>query len=178
MQASNYYKERRDWLKKYGLCIYCKDKAEPGKLYCFACAEKVAARARHYHKEHAEEKNERSRNRYSRLKQEGICVRCGKRPVEKGKVHCSTCLAHCRIRDEKKRREKGLLPMEMRGDGHHCAICTRAVAKAGDKLCQACMQRNKKLAENMRSYVNKDSRKWNRDIERDCNEKKRHDGAC
>lgn len=123
MSASNYYKERRDWLKKYGLCIYCKDKAEPGKLYCFACAEKVASRARRYHKEHAEEKNERSRNRYSRLKQEGICVRCGKHPVEKGKVHCSTCLANCRIRDEKKRRE-------------------------------------------------------NRDIERDCNEKKRHDGAC
>lgn len=121
--TSNYYKERRDWLKKYGLCIYCKDKAEPGKLYCFECAEKVAARARRYHQEHAEEKNERSRNRYNRLKQEGICVRCGKRPVEKGKVHCSTCLAHCRIRDEKKRRE-------------------------------------------------------NRDIERDCNEKKRHDGAC
>ena len=68
--------------------------------------------------------------------------------------------------------------MEMRGDGHHCAICTRAVEKAGDKLCPACMQRNKKLAQNMRSYVNKDNRKWDKDIERDCNEKKRHDGAC
>lgn len=54
----------------------------------------------------------------------------------------------------------------------------RAVEKAGDKLCPACMQRNKNLAQNMRSYVNKDNRKWDRDIERDCNEKKRHDGAC
>jgi len=179
--TSEYYKERRDWLKKYGLCINCKEKAEPGKLYCFECAEKASARSRRYHQEHAQEKNERSRNRYSRLKESGICVRCGKRQAEKGKAHCSTCLAYCRIRDEKIRREKGLLPMEMRGDGYHCAICTRAVEKAGDKLCPACIQRNRKLADNMRGHAGRNSR-WDRDNSRifggECDEKKRHDGAC
>lgn len=48
------------------------------------------------------------------------------------------------------------------------------------KLCNACHERDVKLAENMRSYINKDNRKWDKDIERDVREieKKRHDGAC
>ena len=183
MSANEYYKERREWLRSRHMCTYCgKEKAEPGKQRCFECAEKINAKAREYHKRTSEQKNERCKERYNRLKEQGVCVRCAKRPVENGKVHCSLCLAHFRIRDEKKRREEGRLPNYMRGDGYHCAICGRDTEKAGDKLCPACLERNRKNAEIARSYANRSNHWWSRDNSRifggECDEKKRHDGAC
>lgn len=158
----SYFRERREWLKSRGFCVDCgKNKAEPNRVRCFECAEKANRRSSAKYHENIEARREQSKQRYQERKDQGICVRCS-RPAEKGKVMCSVCLAQQRIKDEKKRRENGLLPMWMRGDGYHCAICGKDTSKAGDKLCPVCLERNLKLAENMRKSVDSSKHRWNK----------------
>ena len=68
--------------------------------------------------------------------------------VEKyyGYVTCKMCLYHRRKLSEKYRREQGVLPMDMRGDGYHCGVCGREVNKT--KLCESCKQKLLKNLEN------------------------------
>lgn len=180
-KAREYSREYRQWCRDHNFCTCCySEKAIPGKRYCYKCAEKARTRSQNRSPELREKMNEAARNRYQQAKEAGICVRCRKRPADKGKSFCGICRGVIRERSKEKYREEGRLPMSMRGDGYHCAICTKEVEQIGSKLCNACRERNVKLAENMRSYINKDNRNWDKDIERDVREieKKRHDGAC
>lgn len=178
-KAREYAKELLQWCHENHYCVQChKAKAVPGKKCCYECAEKARLRNLSRTPEVREKMNEAARRKYHELKEAGICVKCRKRAADKGKSFCGICRGVIRIQSINKSREEGRLPMQMRGDGYHCAICGKEPEKIGDKLCVACYQRNLKNVENARSYAGKENRKWDRDIERECNEKKRTDGDC
>ena len=44
---------------------------------------------------------------------------------------------------DKKRREDGIVPAFMCGDGLFCAICLKPVEQEGFKLCNRCTENNK-----------------------------------
>lgn len=102
-------KAYRDRLHARGLCIRCRQPLEPeraGKMLCAACADYDCAA---------------HRARYHRLKNDGVCVSCGKRMAAKGRTLCKPCLfdraaRQQMIRDE--RREKNNeMPGEESGAG-------------------------------------------------------------
>lgn len=160
-RAKEYHKERYRWLKEHGICVCCgSNDAEPNRVLCFHCLEKNNAKKKADWYVNHEKKLEYQRNYYRELKEKGVCVRCRKRTTDNGRSCCSVCLGQFRARDAKKRREEGRLPMDMRGDGYHCAICTRDVAKAGDKLCEQCMERCRAKIALARQKIDHKNHKW------------------
>lgn len=146
-------KHNKDTLEKYyfykskGICALCgQEQAAKGKVYCLNCLDAHSLREMiRREKENPEQREKRlkknaesSKERSQKLKQLGLCIRCGKRKPDNGYVTCKMCLYHRRKLSAKYRREQGVLPMDMRGDGYHCAVCGCAVNKA--KLCDRCMQ--------------------------------------
>ena len=101
-ECADYFKDTRFFYQSLGYCPICHE----NKIYgtekeCHECREKKSIasyksqiKARSEGKYYASKdcKNEWNRKRYSRLKNEGICVRCGKRPAENGKTRCRLCL--------------------------------------------------------------------------------------
>lgn len=65
--------------KKTGLCMYCPEKALPGKIRCQI---------------HTEIASDYSAGRRDIRILQGICVRCGKQPAARGKQHCQSCAVH------------------------------------------------------------------------------------
>lgn len=62
-----------------------------GKPRCADCVERDKKRQQKYNKAHADEINKKMKNRYQRLKDEGICVACGKKKAREGRIHCKAC---------------------------------------------------------------------------------------
>ena len=46
---------------------------------------------KNYYDKNKAKKKAQEMSRYKRLKEQGICVRCGSRPAEKGRVNCQIC---------------------------------------------------------------------------------------
>lgn len=102
-ECADYFKDTRFFYQSLGYCPICHE----NKIYgmekeCPECRAKKSIasyksqiKARSEGKYYASQdcKNEWNRERYKRLKSEGICVRCGKRPAEPNKSRCSICLA-------------------------------------------------------------------------------------
>lgn len=81
-------KERREWYKSHGMCTSCGQTwAEPGKVYCKACAKKMNA----YHTASREKRIEAQRQRRAKRIAAGICTECGKRKATEGMRMCPIC---------------------------------------------------------------------------------------
>lgn len=168
--------ETEKMYREHGICIKCgHNSARPGRFDCFDCADKKAEYAHIYYKANKERlgeyRKEWSKTRYKKRKANGLCVRCGKRPPDEGKVSCRSCLA----KDRKDHREaawkKGSLPSFMRGDGEYCEMCCEPKC-SGQKICEDC--RAKLIeAQKRRKKPDNSNHPWRRLIDRDVKEKQR-----
>lgn len=61
---------------------------------------------RMWRKEHAEQERARRRERYAKLKAEGICVVCCKRPARPGKAKCAECAIRHSMQDAARRKRE------------------------------------------------------------------------
>ena len=135
-------KELRDWYVQHGICASCgQEKAAPNRKECFACLEKRAERnMKYYHSMSEEQKqarNEKLRKQYAERKAAGKCTRCGKKPAASGRAVCVMCAKRDANRQMKKRRENGVLPKYMFGDGYHCVTCGKDIDNE-KKQCDKC----------------------------------------
>ena len=62
-----------------------------GHQRCYDCIEKARNYQRERNKKRAEQIKENQKNRYHRLKSQGLCVTCGKKPALKNGVKCKEC---------------------------------------------------------------------------------------
>lgn len=80
-------------LKSLGVCCWCRISLKVGELsFCQPCKNKVAAN---------------SRRRRRRLREEGICTRCGRVATADGKSQCDGCMEY---NADRRRRKKEALP--------------------------------------------------------------------
>lgn len=104
----SYWKERAVYWKSRNRCKNCgKQDAYTlaGRSYCYACNEHHNDYKRINKDKWIETEKKRSKTRYERLKQEGICVSCGKRPAKPNHIRCLRCsIKHSN--SEKKRYQR------------------------------------------------------------------------
>ncbi len=151
------YRKRREWHISLGICPYCgKERLYGEECMCIECRQKMyeGVCKRLENMSAGERKREKKRVReynrelYQRRKQGNICVKCGKRKAEKGKVMCSICLGKKRNRARRLYQEMhDILPREDRIAYGLCYICGEPLDGNRDwKVCSRCHER---LAENM-----------------------------
>ena len=103
-------KRNYDFYKKHNICVQCgQEDAEKNHVLCFRCMIKNRENTINYQKKHKEELKEKNRIksklRYYRLKEQGICPSCGRRKTKNNKTMCE----YCRIKINTQRRKKYLL---------------------------------------------------------------------
>lgn len=82
-------RERYAWYKEHHICPNCKTTSvEPGHVFCKACLKK---RQESRHSQGREYYAELRKERRQRLKEQGLCVDCGKRPAQENNLRCVTC---------------------------------------------------------------------------------------
>lgn len=99
-----------EYYKDHHICVKCgQEDAEKDHTLCLNCMMKERERAAIYAQKHRKELLEKyrrnSKNRYNRLKEQGICTSCGKRPAAKNKILCR----HCSAKVNYRKRQKYLL---------------------------------------------------------------------
>lgn len=134
--------ETEKMYREHGICIKCgHNSARPGRLYCFDCADKRADLNRIYYNENKEQIKEYKKDWYKKRAEyrraNGLCIACGKRPPDEGRVRCGRCLAKDRKTHIERSRKKGVLPSFMRGDGEYCEMCCEPKC-SGQKICDDC----------------------------------------
>lgn len=103
-------KANYEFYKAHHICVRCgQENAEKNHTLCLCCMMKSREESLIYRNKHREELNKaeriRSKIRYDRLKEQGICACCGKRPTKYNKIYCE----HCSARKNAKYRAKYLL---------------------------------------------------------------------
>lgn len=130
-----------EWLTEMNLCHKCrKERAAPGKKYCFDCIDKIRAynNAR-YDSEKAKTYQERRREIYREKQSSGICVRCNK-PATHG-MYCYEHSIEAKRRSQNRaqirkneRLDRGLIPDQRKEKGL-CLWCGNP-ASPGKQCCE------------------------------------------
>ena len=82
-------REMHAWYKEHHICPYCKViSVEPEHVLCKACLKK---RQEARHSKGREYYAELRKERRQRLKEQGLCIDCGKRPAQENNLRCVTC---------------------------------------------------------------------------------------
>ena len=89
-------KNNYEFYKNHKICVRCgQEDAERNHTLCLQCMMKNREESLKYHRKHRKERREKNRirakKRYYRLKEEGICICCGRRKTKINKVMCSQC---------------------------------------------------------------------------------------
>ena len=104
-----YGHKRYEWYKAHGICTQCgQEDAVPGTTLCPECtAKRMEQCAKYWRSLSAEtrqriiqKKGEQRRALREQRKSLGLCVICGKRKAEVGKLHCTECLIKIRRRNK------------------------------------------------------------------------------
>lgn len=95
-----------EWYKEHNICVGCgQEDAVRNHVLCFRCMINARERASAYANNHKDELKEKSRikskKRYEKLKELGLCTSCGKRHTKFNKVQCEYCSAKNRERQRK-----------------------------------------------------------------------------
>ena len=143
-------RENAGYKKRIGICVDCgKEEAEPGKNLCWKCEEKKSQTDKNRRQKHLENLRLNDLDRYYRLKEQGICVYCRKRPSVPGKTKCSFCLS--KIRNRRNERRTNLNRSEWVSFGI-CYTCGKNKVIPGHGVCEDCykirMQAISKCLEN------------------------------
>lgn len=117
-----------------------------------------------------DERKKKEKERYRRLKEHHICVKCGQNPVERNRVRCSECAEKAKKRSKEN--------YDWLKQHHICVLCRQNPAEKNRVCCYEC---NMKLSEKSRKYresrtdeqkeaVNEYIRNWRR--------KRKENGIC
>lgn len=138
--------KRKIWLNEHGICRDCGQRdVEPNTQLCFECAQRKYKKANEYYQKHKEkikeQAKERSKKIYEERKENGICVKCGKRKAIKGLTFCIECRAKSkRVKD--KRWNNDINRSERPSYGM-CYVCGKKIT-SNEKLCDICLERCRK----------------------------------
>ena len=124
--------------KELGVCVSCGKPLNKYNTYCDRCTEMRKKCNEAYLERRG--KKEYYKEKYAKQKAQGLCTSCGHRKVWDGLTTCMECTLKRRRRDEKKSREKKVMPIGLRGNGEYCSICIKPVEIKGEKLCNRCKQ--------------------------------------
>lgn len=144
MTYYNYY-------KSHGICVTCgQENAMPGRVRCWRC---LASRREH-EAEYRDRKTAAEQAEVNRLRRErdaakraerrasGLCPNCGRKRDDEAYALCRACRHSAKRSATRKRRNDGVLPSGLRGDGLFCAVCMKPVELIGNKLCDRCAANN------------------------------------
>lgn len=144
--------------KRNERCTKCGAELDNHTLKCSACREKANA---YYHKPENKKRNaEKNRKKKDLCIAFGVCITCKRRDAVHGKTRCQECIISDNKRKEEKRREKGVLPRHMFGNGTYCLKCGKPVEIKGNKQCNLHTRQSIKALEYARSRINLDNRAW------------------
>ena len=134
--------EKRNALMELGFCHECgRRKIYYGEKLCFVCSERKLANNRKRRSENRESIRQQQsayhKKRRSALKENGICVKCGKRPAELGKTRCALC--NIKERDRARRSRGTTISRSERPNYRLCYFCGKEIS-AG-RICQECSAR-------------------------------------
>lgn len=140
LNAMTYYKglrkEEYDFYKSHGICVRChKNAAEPNKVMCLECADKERDTDKSKRERNLQSMRSRDREKYHKLKEQGICVYCKKRPAILGKTKCSKCFAKIRARRDVNRSD---IPRSEHVSYGICYICGKNNVIPGHGVCENC----------------------------------------
>lgn len=85
---------------------------------------------------------ERKMARYQERKAAGLCVRCGKRPPQDGRVRCWQCLRNDAASHRALARNAGALPRDLFDGVQRCKTCGKEGVIPGHKLCRSCYDKS------------------------------------
>lgn len=154
-------KELQAWLykarKEAGICVRCgKAKAVPGHVLCWQCKvymqdkniRRTLTETEEQRKERLAKSAECCRNRHERLKAAGLCVTCGKRPAEPGRIRCEACQKRANAKARERRIQRG----EYKGYAELglCRICGKQVVD-GYSYCPEHLKKAQESAARMRA---------------------------
>lgn len=85
-----------EYYKSHNICVRCgQEDAEKNHTMCLECMMKSREYSLKYNKKHRKERREkdriRAKKRYYNLKEQGICICCGRRKTHNNKVMCNQC---------------------------------------------------------------------------------------
>ena len=132
-----------EFYKRHKICVRCgQESAVKGKTRCITCLEKDAESQRKTRAQKTEEQLEiqREKNRiyakerYKKLKEQGLCVNCGKPQTSTSEVYCIDCAIKNQRRNNK--RKSGISRSERKAFGK-CYVCNEPVGKCGT-MCDKC----------------------------------------
>lgn len=131
------------WYKEHGICTRCHaEDAIKGQSLCPECRDKCNAKAKETYTERKARTRERDKQNskalYAERKASGICVRCGKRSPQEGKLSCTQCLIKQAKYKENSFRRKGGTPRWLAIDIGLCAVCCKNPKMKDKKVCQSC----------------------------------------
>lgn len=81
---------------------------------------------------------DRGKARYQERRAAGLCVQCGKRSPETGKVRCWSCLA----KDARNHRDPNAIPRILFDGVGRCKNCGRPELRPGKKICPVCYEKS------------------------------------
>jgi NMD protein affecting ribosome stability and mRNA decay len=85
---------RKEYYMSRQRCIRCGKQdayTMSGHQHCYECTEKNQEACKKTYYKHHEDRKKVMRERYERLKAEGMCVECGQKKARPGKVMCERC---------------------------------------------------------------------------------------
>lgn len=151
-KASEYVSDVHKMRKEVGLCIYCDSPLdENSKQFCtYHKMEKRFQSQSDYGKikesdeysEYRKKQTEYQKIRTENRKEQGMCVRCGKRKVysERSTRMCLQCLFKANKEQRNYRFNKQPFHRSDIIDGVHCKTCCKPVEIQGAKQCNRCRE--------------------------------------
>lgn len=127
------------WYKNHHICVEChSEEAAPSASRCPSCLakcrerERVAAESRRKQEGYREWQKQYYHARRKRLKDNGLCTKCGKRKAREGRLTCAIC-ANNAAREQRERLNQK--PFWLRSALGICYKCDNPAVE-GFKLCQ------------------------------------------
>ena len=144
---NKYIQETRAFLRNLGICPVCgKEKLFGDEKQCIECRLKANERRKPLTDEQKERYSKHFKIQQKELRdsrsEQGICPRCGKRQVAKGKKKCQICLDYdAYIHRKRTFNQKDI--KEYRKENHLCYHCGKEIDREDGQLCQSCLERCK-----------------------------------
>lgn len=129
--------EKRAALRELRICTECGSRRVYGdEKICPECSARKYASNLKQKRDH-EKENQYHKNRRQKLKEMGICVKCGKRKAENGKTRCGICNA--KERQRAKRYRGQWIDRSERPAYGMCYFCGSHISKG--RICSECAER-------------------------------------
>ena len=141
-KVNQYHRENKTFYRENGICPVCgKERLIGDEKQCISCRQKAYERRKPLTDEQKERYGNRFKIQQRELRNErigqGICPRCGKRKIVKGKKKCQICLDYD-AEIHRKRTYKRQNIKEYRKENHLCYHCGEPIDREIGQLCSSC----------------------------------------